>query len=576
METTGVSTGRPRGVAAQFRGCMFAPQTGSFPNTSSVVETKSSPFTVNSFYLDSAGRVQVSLPLQLSFASAAALEKVLESQCIQPTPLSKKETSSSNAAKDTGSDLYSLSIEARVTMTFGTGEAISATVESVSIESTSVKEDEKNVLLLQVQANLRVARQGEIVSSVAGVKVNLEVVAILTEKQKINSLQTSTSSDGKSSTTLLSKTGRERQALAIGLRDLHLGRLHSTADTSWASKSTTADASHVVTRIKLTPPILCRVSLDHALCVDARSMNGPTMGETWIALNISHSNTHSSPVTITNITLHPAFSEAETKDSTTDESPGASPDVTDMSQNVHWRFLHESSAAQNGNGELKFPKVLHPNEAFSTVLYLTAYEDNVSRMFSCPISVTATIQEGSEDDLHQSQGTEIVSVVNGDWTSAKRPISPSDSFNVEFTLPDPETVVVGGMFSLTLSVYNLGEERRDLYVKVSPDEYTQNAESVKKTLNDSLEFQCPDLETMLAVQNNTPQIGNKQLLAVDDSCLVGTVNHLERAEVKLRFIPLRTGALPFPNFVLVSSSGNKEGSPSTHRCVHNLEVVAQS
>ncbi|KAL7574817.1 hypothetical protein ACA910_010659 [Epithemia clementina (nom. ined.)] len=568
--------------ASPFHDCKFSPQ-GLHVEISAPADAKSSPFTLNSFYLDSAGRVQVSLPLQLSFTSKEALQQALETQCIQPPPLStstgssKSPTADSPAAAATITGMFLLSVEARVTMTFGTGEAISATVESVSIESTRVKEDEDNVLCLQIQAKLRVARQGEIVSSVAGVKVNLEVVAILTEKKSTSVLSAAgNAATSEKKSTTLSKLGQERQALAIGLRDLHLGRLQS--------KSTIANAQHVVTKTKLAPPILCRVSLDHALRVDVRSMKGPTLGETWIVLNIAHSNTHSSPVTITNVSLHPAFSKPLLQDeSKSNESSTNEGDHVDMSQNVHWSFIKESSATKDADGRSKFPKTLEPNEAYSTVLYLTAEEDTMSRSFSSPISVTATVSENVHGSGHDSKATEIVTVVHGEWTSAKRPIAFSDTFGVDFTLPDPETVIVGNIFSLILSVYNLGAVRRDVKLTVLSNPKTSGSMEPTSTFggdDPAITFQNPDI-TSLVLGGNDIEIGRKhedQLLAVDDSCIVGTVNSLERVEVKLRFIPLRVGALSFPSFQLVASGAenDKAAEPaSIYSCIHNLQVVAK-
>ena len=561
------------GISPHFVGCRLKPQ-----GAEQAVADAKSPYKVNSFYLDSAGRVQVSLPLQLSLSSSEALQAVLASHCIQPPPPSINGSNDDDEGSVDRNGTYLLSVEARVTMTFGTGEAISATVESVQIESTRVKDDEVNTLCLQVQANLRVSRQGEIVSSVAGVKLNLEVFAVLTEKHKTSQSPSAqnTTTEHKSSGVVLSQMSQERHALAIGLRDLHLGHSQQSSfgpSAAYNLKHTATSTHHVVTKTRLTPPILCQVGLNHALSVESRSMNGPTLGETWIALNISHSNTHSYPVTITNVTLHPAFSQSY---AATTSRVGEAP-VVDMSQNVHWRFLDGCSRTT------KFPKILQPNDAYSTVLYLTAEEDIMSRKFTSPISVTAAIYEETLAPATSKRTTEIVAVAQGEWTSAKRPVAASDSFCVDITLPDPETVTVGKIFSLSLSIYNLGPEHKDLKVLVLSST-RDKSESESSPQGTCIVFENPDI-TKLVLGSSTSgedvdigrkHLWEKQLLAVDDSCFVGPIKSLERVDAQLRFIPLRAGTCHVPNLELASLGGKEqEGPASIYSCLHNLEVVAK-
>ena len=54
------------------------------------------------------------------------------------------------------------------------------------------------------------------------------------------------------------------------------------------------------------------VTLTHAFTIVIKSFQGPSLGNTLISLSIRHSNSHSEPVTISNIALHPGHSWYET------------------------------------------------------------------------------------------------------------------------------------------------------------------------------------------------------------------------------------------------------------------------
>jgi len=557
-------------VASLFSTCTFVCEpstTASVANAAKV--SSSSTLMIDSFYLDSAGRVQVFLPLRLKFASREELDKVLELGCIHPMP-SNWSSSSDNGPPATNAS-YSVSVEARVKMTFGASEAVMVTVESVSIESSSISDTDETILCLNVRSDLRVVKQGDIVSSVAGVKLNFEVSAILT---KVQATRPTESKDN------LSEVAKERLSLAEGLHALYSGRPQESKINSLSS-TTTRSASNVITKTKLASPVICQVNLLHAINVSARTMNGPTMGHSWIAVEIQHSNTHPLTVTINNVTIHPAFSQAKTMDGAAIDPAG---EIIDMSQNVKWRFLE-------GSDHVLFPRKICPHEAFSTVLFIKAEEDSMCRTFACPISVAATVEE---DAAQKSRGPipSMETVVQGSWTSAKRATESSDSFRVDYSLPRPDDVVVGEIFSLCLNIHNLSTERKDLKLKVLPRSRIKREAEESKGQGDQDDVVVENLNMLDLVLGNGSSNGDdgnnnlneNQLLAVDDSCILGTVNAKDAAKAEIRFMPLCSGTLPLPYFDLLSVESAKgsakgkrnSGTSSIFRCMHNLQVSATS
>ena len=503
---------------------------------------------VDSFYLDSSGKVQVALPLQLAFSSEQALQDVLASNCIQPKPSNWKtdiEDGESNTASDKSSCL--LSIEERVKMTFGASEAVTVTVESVTIESTQISEEHSHVLLLNVVSNLRVAKQGEIVSSVPGVKINLEASAMFMEKEKTLVVE---------STNELSEVERERQALAKGFRALYSGA------------SATTNAESTITRTKVSTPIVFRVDLLHAFTVSARTMTSPMMGESLISVEVGHSDAHKANIKIHNIALHAAFSKPITDPK----------QKLDMSQNVAWRFM-EGPEMLEENG--KFPKTLQPHESYSTILYVKAEEDTMSQTYNCPITVV-----GSVTDTQFGKVSEIQAVTVAEWSSSKKAMEPSNAFRIDFDLPDPGSVEVGKIFTVGMSIYNLSDDQQNLKVLAIERSAIESVSSVQNANDDEkkdedlpIKFEAPDLMDLMLGDD----VKNR-LLVVDDSCNIGSVDGHKSVEGKMRFMPLKPGILLLPYFDLVSLSSNEETVDSDpkekqasllYRSLHNLQVVAK-
>lgn len=368
-------------------------------------------YQTSSFYQDSSGRSKVDLPLRLTFASAKALQELLATKCIHPAPNVKEgevppwdEGGRVDAEDD--DDRYSFGIEAKVAMTTGSGEAVSATVESVNILSSITHE---NVLSLETQLILRVSRledDGKVDKGpLHGVRLSLEVAAVLSEKVEVEDRDV---------------------AASVGLRALYLGRYGDMGKQS---------ARRVVHN--RLDPITLQVKLSHAIFVSARSMNGPNIGETLVSLAISHSNTHEHDVMVSNLALHPAFSKSA-KDGEQSDQSGA----------VQWGFAP--------GAKLKLPLCIRPRQAHATILHILGSSET-GQAYISPLSVTASVKPTTATAKpSSSRSKSVVAAVEVEWVSASQvPSNSSDALRVDVTV-DQEECKVGNPFSVKLRVHNLG------------------------------------------------------------------------------------------------------------------------
>lgn len=402
-----------------------------------------------SFYQDSSGRSKVDLPLRLTFASAADLQALLATKCIHPAPNIKEGDVApwnESGGEDEDDDRYTFGIEAKVTMTSGSGEAVSATVESVNILSCATEE---NVLTMETQLTLRVARledDGKADNgSLQGVRLNLEIAAVLSEKSEVEDRD---------------------MAASVGLRALYLGRYADLGKTS---------VRVVHTRLE---PISLQVSLSQAFFISARSMCGPNIGETLVSLAISHSNTHQQDVLISNLALHPAFSRSK--------QGGQS----DQSGAVQWGLAP--------GAQLKMPFTICPRQAHATILHILGSSDT-GQAYVSPLSVTASVQSSAT-----SRAKSVVAAVEVEWMSASQvPSYSSDALRVDVTVD--QDCKVGNPFSVVLRVHNLGQNTADNLKVIIPRDRSQAAakDFCILSLND-LEGSCNGPNDLLEVDDALP------------------------------------------------------------------------
>ena len=481
----------------------------------------------------------MALPLQLRFVSKDVMEAFLSARCIHPAPSNYSESSSEEGGNAEDESLpaapaipeKSISMEAKVNLTFGTGHAITAKVEGVTILSTRVDSSRLSVVF-HTEIIVRVSRaEGDAIESgeASGVKTNLEITAAFFEQA--------------------AAADETASALRV-LNSLLQGDVGAQPDGSPLRR---------VSVTRLTPFAL-HVKLTHALSIQMRSVPGPSMGQTFLALTMAHSNTHQQELTITSIALHPGVTRQFEKDGTgvipksqssTIVASQQHAVVMDMSNSVKWGFADQSDP--------HLPLSLKPNEAYSTIITVDASEDSVSRRCCCPLSITAVIEKEG-DHRHY-----IVVATDAEWTTSCAAVEPADSFRVDMSLQDGGSgggggecveVVVGAPLTVNMEISNLSAEARQLMLLVD----NNNSNTGRWTIvseREGYKFGVggPD--------------GERELLAVDAALLIGEIKGHSSTKAKLRVIPLKEGTLSIPNFKLVDSRTGKRYS-----CVHRLQAVA--
>jgi hypothetical protein len=462
-------------------------------------------WSTTSLYIDSFGRASVHLPLQLVFSSKSIMDAFINEKCIQPAPVNASVVEDNPIDSATsGVPEKVISLEAKVNLTFGTGHAITARVESVSILSTRIEEDGHSIVL-ESEVILRVSNVDEAMADggigimdpleAAKVKTNLEITAALIEKSP-----------------LLSSAPVEESVR----RDLQ-SALHP-------------EHHRVAPLTTRTPPLSLQVALIHALELQIRSIPGPTMGHTLVAVQMAHSNRHPHVLRITNIALH------------LDSSSGIT--GSNIKNSVQWNFFPEQVREE-------FPLLLPRNEAHSTILSINATNDACAGSCSGPFTISLTIG---------SSHRPIVISTNVNWTTRCVAVEDSDSFRISMNVEnqDGAHISVGSPFNVNLEIFNLSSEARHLKLLLDNNDIKSKGKGRWTVVSDrdghKFSLGGPD--------------GERHMLPVDTALLVGDVKGFSSTHAKLRLIPLQRGAFYIPNFKLVDSrSGN------CYQCVHKLQAV---
>jgi hypothetical protein len=536
-------------VSQHFASCSLKPVVGKDASSSSLIaSTSAGTWKTSSFYLDSSGRSSISLPLELKFASKGALDEFIATKCIVPDPRNAKiqeatpekgnpadaDGTKDDTAGTTETSRWSFGIEAKVSLTFGTGEAISAMVEDIKVEASKV---EGESIYFDTEIVVRVSRAGGDrlePDDESRVKTNLEVSAVLSERVKLV----------------------KEDAVALeSLKTLNLGGFPDLGQSS----------SQRRVRLTRLAPFALHVSLTHALSISVKSVNTQTMGKTLVSLTMRHSNTHTEPVTVTNIALHPGHSREDT--SQTDGEPQQA--VLDMTKAFQWGYALKSKA--------HLPLTLKPHEAFSTIITVEAADDICSRKFIAPISVNAVVgkkdaQTGSGSST--SYRYNVVVAADVQWMTTRAAVDPADAFRIDMALQDMECVV-GAPMEVSLDVLNLSSKERDLTLMIDHD--SQNSLMALGNVHDGLmtvSEKNGQSFGVLGLSNDQghaiPDGSDSDLLAVDVALVLGEMKGHASVTAKLRFIPLREGTLTVPFFKFVDKK-----SGVFYKCIHNLRIVAK-
>jgi hypothetical protein len=467
----------------------------------SAIDQQHEKLTSNSYYLDTSGRACLSVPLVLSFPTEQCLKDNLNANCFYPRPKydeTKDDSMTGNIEIPTSS---SIAIEAKVALTFGSGEAIMAVVEQVRVHSTEIISPTS--VLFETDIYIRVSLlEGNTQWRMTDVKVAIETAAVLHQRLPDQG-------DGSTNTAL---------------------RLLKHTMT----KSMDTDAHNV--RSSRTAPISIKAHLTQALTVHVDSVSGPTVGETFLSAHIRHSSTHKEPVIITRIALHPLQ----------EELTHAVPRTT--SSTIRWGFAEHCDPY--------LPITLNPDESFSTILLVDASEESAYRTFKCPVSVTAVL--GKRESSIEGHRYQVTASADAEFTSSPMASEPSDGFVLDFQVMD-ENVHVGSLVTVRVSVRNLSNNtRRNLMLWVGDngtsreDELALAASEIPRLRGPSNEQEdgCKIKLTGLSLSElmNSP---HQSLISLDTEYILPQIEGHTATTADLRFIPLVEGLVTFPHVHVV-------------------------
>lgn len=308
-------------------------------------------------------------------------------------------------------------------------------------------------------------------------------------------------------------------------------------------------------------PLSVELSLTSALCLSATSVDGPSNGNTMVSLTMQHSNTHSEPVTVTNIALHPGHSRQDSLSLTNKSMPGGS--VVDMSNRVKWGYVPQTAP--------ELPLTLQPFEAFSIILNIQATDIASSKTYASPVSVTAVV---GQDSLTSRRPQSVVTT-DAQWTTGRVAIEPSNAFRIELSLRE-STCQVGAPFSVNCRVENLAEETRDLLLVMPKggnenEDYDEDDDVNPPVVSDANGYSFGVWGLSSGDDKDALSFSKDELLAMDAAIMLGEVKGQQSVNAEIRFVPLKEGPLRIPDFKLYDKRDEE-----WYSCAHKLCVVASS
>ena len=494
---------------------------------------------ITSYYFDSYGGANITLPLQLQFPSRDVLNSFLlhsyNKNCdggdcsIQPKPINydaymtMNMTDKSQNTKDTQETqsnddttithprnetttttmLPVLGMEAKVTLTFGTGHAMTSKVERVHIVSTYIDPITHSILFYTniIVRVSHVVEQNDVDTTTnedptvrttttstkhdphcttdstmiiidpmeaSKIKLNLEIMATYYQNGNNHHYQNSTNTTSKiASAVTTSDTDYNDVLQFLSSTEYHHHHHHALSSLSCTAP---------IHMTKLVPvPLVLYVSLRHALQIsNLRSIAHPTiMGQTYIALTMTHGNhmQDSDPICITNVALHPSSSSHHKKYGNQNNSV------------VQWRFVtttatSELSMKHDSKKNLFMNEwktmTIHPHESHSILLLVEHQEeqlnpssirniltenggtiqDNIDSYFSrsCPLTITTTKTSatGMTTTANTSIATETVYTTNVTYKTT--PLTSTISTTKSSVTDNGHTMEVVDAFHICMNI----------------------------------------------------------------------------------------------------------------------------
>ena len=254
-----------------------------------------------------------------------------------------------------------------------------------------------------------------------------------------------------------------------------------------------------------------------------------------------------------------------------------------MTECVEWGYAPKT--------ELKLPLTLHPHEAYSSIISISAGEERSSRQFLSPLSVTGVIgmnanleEDNSEkkaDNDYDSDGREHCRVVVASdvcWTTKPIAVEPADAFRIDMCTVEP-TVQRGEPIVVKLRIFNLSLESRNLMIfmakkdrslSVQNEAVASKEQSVNSAVITESDGYTLGVWGISGDDDGTVRLSrDHELLAIDTALVLGEVKGQHAVDAELRFVPLRLGQLKVPNWKLYDKAEN-----CWYSCTHDLNIVA--
>jgi hypothetical protein len=279
-------------LSKSFAACTFAPVTKDKAGEPTTIH--SSPigtFKTTSFYLDSSGRSNFALPLQLTFSSKEDLDLFLAAKCLHPPPnnLVEADEEEQEQKDDDGA---------------------AQTISSLGFELKSYSIDDTKVVVVEEINVVSCSVEGE------SVFFNTDVTVRATSHNWVSPVSSPRSDKGTNDqanfntganltlTPVLTVKKLVKEKETLDLPDLMALELGAIPDHMQKESSARVHETRLNS-------VALHVTLTHAFTIAVNSIPGPTLGNTLVSLTIRHSNTHSEPVSLTNIALHPGHSRQD-------------------------------------------------------------------------------------------------------------------------------------------------------------------------------------------------------------------------------------------------------------------------
>jgi hypothetical protein len=261
--------------------------------------------------------------------------------------------------------------------------------------------------------------------------------------------------------------------------------------------------------------------------------------------------------------------------------------TANMTKSVQWGYVPKT--------ELSLPLILHPREAYSTILFVNAGEEMISRSFVSPVSVTGIVgrldhdfvpdstDTGNETQSFSSLSDQCRVVVAGDarWTTELVAVEPADAFRVQLTVEQP-VVQLGESLIVKFRIFNLSLESRNLMLLIAKDQQQTGSRSTGGASSTS---KSDAVNAAVVSESNGYTFGvwgisgdddgtvklnrDFELLAIDNALMLGILQGQHAFDAELRFVPLRIGRLRVPDWKLYDKVANR-----WYTCSHNLSIIA--